>query len=144
LAILDLHLPGEQKLLSEDVGFELLRELKAARPLSRIAIRSGYETHQNLAKAIDGGVDAFIGKDWKPADVLANIHFLHVWTTAGAALRELSAGLDVRDPDTAGHGCPPPLGHRSTSHPGTWNSPFVTPQSPHDYRSAPQLSTSWP
>src|SRR5690349_5513275 len=72
LAILDLHMPAsdlqipgsERRPQSEDVGFELVAALKAIRPQSRIAVRSGYETHQNLVRAVAGGVDAFIGKGW--------------------------------------------------------------------------------
>ena len=108
LAILDLHMPdapgGQSRLQSEEVGFGLAADLKAARPRSRIAIRSGYETHQNLARAIVEGADAFIGKGWDRGSVLANVHFLHVWTTAGATFRALSQGIDYRVPDSAGHG----------------------------------------
>lgn len=104
LAIVDLRMPSAYgNIKSEDVGFRLIADLKRMRPGGRVAVRSAMETHENLARAIKVGADAFIGKNWKPPDFQANVHFMKQCITSGPVAQVLSRSVESRDPYTAGH-----------------------------------------
>jgi response regulator RpfG family c-di-GMP phosphodiesterase len=106
LAIVDLNMPREDAgrgRSSESVGFELIEQLKGRRPNARIAVHSGYQTHENLTQTIKCRADAFIGKDWKRDEKLDNVHFLWSWVAAASALQTLSRSMQFREPFTAGH-----------------------------------------
>src|SRR4051812_5514410 len=72
LAVVDLRMAGGAG-PKERAGLELLAKLKGIRPRARVAIRSAYESHENLAAAALAGADGFIGKDWQRDQLLANV-----------------------------------------------------------------------
>lgn len=104
LAIVDLKMPSAHgSMRSEDVGFNLIAQLKTIRPDARVAVRSAFGTHENLARAIKVGADAFISKDWEAPDFQANVHFMNQCIIAGPVAQVLSRSVESRDPYTAGH-----------------------------------------
>lgn len=102
LAIVDLKMPGlNRESSSEQCGVKLIGLLKGIRRDARIAVRSAVQSHENLAKAIESGADAFIGKDWNAAEFLKNVHLLHAWISLCPLLRALCETLKFRDPNLA-------------------------------------------
>ena len=66
VALLDIRLPDTD-------GTTLLRMLRQENPEIKEIIITGYPSIENAIKAIDEGVDAYIIKPFKPADLLAKI-----------------------------------------------------------------------
>jgi response regulator RpfG family c-di-GMP phosphodiesterase len=104
IAIVDLNMPDlEGGTPTVQAGLNLISQLKKIRSSARVAARSAFETHENLADAAKNDADGFQGKDWEAADIQANVNFMATWVTVGATLRALSHGIDFRIPRTAGH-----------------------------------------
>jgi len=66
VALLDIRLPDTD-------GTTLLRMLRQENPEIKEIIITGYPSIENAIKAIDEGVDAYIIKPFKPADLLTKI-----------------------------------------------------------------------